>query len=56
MVIGVFLGSSLWWIILSITAGSLKSRLDDRFNQWIQWLSGSIIALFGLAAIGSLFS
>ncbi|MGD8552891.1 MAG: LysE family translocator [Anaerolineales bacterium] len=54
MVAGVFSGSSLWWMILSVTAGWLKSRLSERFNQWIQWVSGMVIVLFGIAAIGSL--
>jgi threonine/homoserine/homoserine lactone efflux protein len=53
MVAGVFIGSSLWWVILSSLAGSLKSRLSKNFNRWIQWLSGGVIVLFGIAALWS---
>jgi threonine/homoserine/homoserine lactone efflux protein len=54
MVAGVFAGSSLWWIILSLTAGSLKSRLSEQLNLWIQWGSGVVITGFGIAALWSL--
>jgi threonine/homoserine/homoserine lactone efflux protein len=54
MVAGVFTGSSLWWIILSLTAGSLKSRFSELLNRWIQWVSGGVIMLFGIAALWSL--
>jgi threonine/homoserine/homoserine lactone efflux protein len=54
MVLGVFLGSSAWWIILSVSAGALKDRLSNQLNQWIQWTSGAIIIFFGLAALLSL--
>jgi threonine/homoserine/homoserine lactone efflux protein len=53
-VAGVFTGSSLWWIILSLTAGSFKSRFSEQLNRWIQWVSGGVIMLFGIAALWSL--
>lgn len=51
MVVGVFLGSSAWWIILSVSAGALKYRLSGQLNQWIQWGSGATIMIFGVAAL-----
>jgi threonine/homoserine/homoserine lactone efflux protein len=55
MVAGVFLGSVTWWTILSVSVGLLRGRLSDRLNHWIQWSSGGVIILFGLAALITLF-
>jgi threonine/homoserine/homoserine lactone efflux protein len=54
MVLGVFLGSVAWWTILSVLIGALKGRLSSRLNRWIQWISGCVIILFGLAALSTL--
>jgi threonine/homoserine/homoserine lactone efflux protein len=44
---GIFLGSSLWWIILCGSLGSVRSRLDTRRLRWINRISGILIACFG---------
>lgn len=51
MVAGVFGGSITWWMILSVSVGFFRERLGERFKQWIQWISGGIITLFGLGAL-----
>lgn len=56
MVMGVFIGSSLWWLILSLGSAAFNARLTARTNRWIQWVSGAIILGFGAAALWTVFS
>jgi threonine/homoserine/homoserine lactone efflux protein len=55
MVLGVFIGSALWWITLSIGVGLLRNRIESRAMLWVNRLSGCVIAAFGVAALVSLF-
>lgn len=43
LVSGVFLGSALWWVILSNGVGLLRSRIDHRVLGWVNKLSGTVI-------------
>ncbi|HUL40999.1 MAG TPA: LysE family transporter [Burkholderiales bacterium] len=52
MVLGVFLGSALWWIILSSSVGLLRTRLSRTWMAWINRISGAMILAFGLLALG----
>ena len=52
-VVGVFLGSSLWWLILSSVAGWLREKLNRVALLWIGRLSFSIIIGFGIFGIVS---
>lgn len=54
LVIGVFLGSSLWWFLLSGGVSTFRSQFDLHALRWVNWLSGVIIAGFGLFALASL--
>lgn len=54
VVAGVFVGSLLWWIILSGGVAFLRHRLPEGFVTWIARASGVVLIGFGLAAIGSL--
>ena len=54
MVAGVFLGSALWWMLLSAGADLLGSRLGAQGFVWVNRISGAVIGAFGLAALGSL--
>lgn len=54
LVLGVFLGSAAWWLALALGVGSLRERLDQRALRWVNRLSGTVIALFGAGALGSL--
>ena len=51
LVSGVFLGSGLWWLLLSWGVGLLRHRFDARGLLWINWLSGAILCAFGLLAL-----
>ncbi|MCL4352482.1 MAG: LysE family translocator [Firmicutes bacterium] len=52
-VIGVFLGSALWWLILSSVAGRLRGKLNRTAILWIGRLSAVIIIGFGIVGIVS---
>jgi threonine/homoserine/homoserine lactone efflux protein len=54
LVLGVFCGSALWWLMLSTIVSLLRERLTPRALGWINLLSGVLIAGFGLVALFSL--
>jgi threonine/homoserine/homoserine lactone efflux protein len=54
LVLGVFSGSALWWLTLSGGVGALRSRFNPRALQWVNRISGVVIAGFGVAALVSL--
>ena len=54
MVLGVFLGSALWWLILSVGVGLFRSSLTPHRLRWVNRGAGAIIAAFGTAALFSL--
>ncbi len=51
LVFGVFLGSALWWLMLSGGVGILSRRLADTTIGWINRLSGIVIIGFGLWSV-----
>lgn len=51
LVLGVFVGSALWWLVLSGGVGIFRARFDPRGLQWINRISGAIITGFGLFAL-----
>ena len=54
VVAGVFLGSLLWWFLLSGSVALAQRRLPEKFSLWVSRLSGVILIGFGLYALGSL--
>lgn len=52
MVLGVFLGSLLWWCILSFGVGFFRHKLDRKGLRAINMISGMIIGGFGAAVLG----
>ena len=53
LVLGVFAGSSSWWLILALVAAALGSRVTPRVVRGISFVSGIAIALLGLIAVVS---
>jgi len=51
LVSGVFLGSALWWMILSGGVGALRNNLNPGGLRWVNRISGTIIAGLGLLAL-----
>ncbi|MBI5346499.1 MAG: LysE family translocator [Chlamydiae bacterium] len=51
LVSGVFLGSAIWWLILSEVVTFFRKKLSQKVFGWINRIAGLLIALFGLIAI-----
>jgi threonine/homoserine/homoserine lactone efflux protein len=51
LVLGVFIGSSLWWLILSGVVGVFREKFNQQGLKWVNRVSGAIITGFGLAAL-----
>ncbi|RYD02255.1 hypothetical protein N752_25930 [Desulforamulus aquiferis] len=51
LVLGVFIGSALWWLFLSSLAAYFKDRLNDKKLELINKIAGIIIIFFGILAI-----
>ena len=51
MVLGVFLGSGLWWLVLSGGVSFLRSRFNISLLTWVNKLSGGIIIIFGIVIL-----
>lgn len=51
LVIGVFLGSCLWWMILTLGVGQLKQRLNARALEGTNRAAGLVLLGFGAWAL-----
>jgi threonine/homoserine/homoserine lactone efflux protein len=54
LVLGVVLGSALWWLALTTLIGRLRTRISDRTLRLINRLCGTVLTAFGLLAMASL--
>ncbi len=54
LVLGVFFGSGLWWLLLSGGVSLFRTKLKPRALGWVNTISGIIILGFGATAILSL--
>jgi threonine/homoserine/homoserine lactone efflux protein len=56
LVLGVFLGSTSWWVILTGVVAVLRSRVTLRALTWVNRISGAAILVFAVFAIvGALY-
>jgi threonine/homoserine/homoserine lactone efflux protein len=53
LVLGVFLGSALWWLLLSGVVSLLRARFDLRAMRWVNRGSGLLILGFGVLSLVS---
>lgn len=51
LVLGVFMGSALWWLVLSSGVGIFRKKFNTNSLQWVNRISGLIITGFGLFAL-----
>jgi threonine/homoserine/homoserine lactone efflux protein len=51
LVLGVLVGSALWWLTLSTGVSLLRSQFDVRALAWVNRVSGVIITVFGVMAL-----
>lgn len=54
LVLGVFLGSAIWWLALSAFVGAMRRRVTPGAMLWINRASGAVLGGFGVAALVSL--
>ena len=54
LVLGVFLGSASWWLLLSGVVSIFRSRISARGMRWVNRISGAIILGFGLVLLAGL--
>ncbi|PWC56362.1 LysE family transporter [Azospirillum sp. TSO22-1] len=53
LVLGVFLGSAAWWLVLSAGVGVFRRRVTAAAMLWINRASGAVLAGFGLLALAA---
>jgi threonine/homoserine/homoserine lactone efflux protein len=53
LVLGVFLGSALWWLTLTSVVGAFRERFDAHRMRWVNRISGAVILGFGLLALAN---
>lgn len=54
LVVGVFIGCTLWWIILSEGVTLFRKQVSRKVMHWINRIAGIVIACFGLIAWASI--
>lgn len=47
LILGVFLGSTLWWVILSTAAGAMRSRFSPQRLKWLNHASSLMLGFAG---------
>ena len=55
MVLGVLLGSFLWWLFLVQSVIYFRIYLNDFRMRWINKISGVILIIFALTILGAIF-
>jgi len=55
LVAGVFIGSALWWLLLSSGVALFESRVSSGWIQAINRLSGCVIFAFGIYSLSTLW-
>jgi threonine/homoserine/homoserine lactone efflux protein len=48
LVVGVFIGSAIWWLFLVHVALAVKTRLTPAITRWLDLISGTVLLGWGL--------
>lgn len=56
IVLGVFLGSALWWLVLSGAIALVRRRLPGRLLRVVNTVSGLAIVCFGVVTLASVLT
>jgi threonine/homoserine/homoserine lactone efflux protein len=51
LTLGVWAGSSLWWVLLTAVVGWLRLRVSTTALLWVNRISGAALVVFGIVAI-----
>ncbi len=54
LVLGVFSGSALWWILLSTGVGFMRRTIETLYLRWVHVISGVLMLVFGAGALAGL--
>ncbi|NJO10277.1 MAG: LysE family transporter [Leptolyngbyaceae cyanobacterium SL_1_1] len=52
LVLGVFVGSALWWCLLSWSVNLFRAKFNPQQLRWLNRVSGLIMVAFGVIALG----
>jgi hypothetical protein len=52
-VVGVLLGSTTWWVVLTTVIGTVRTRVTPGWIHRINLASGAIIGTFAVVSIAS---
>jgi threonine/homoserine/homoserine lactone efflux protein len=55
MVAGVAIGSAMWWLLLSFGVSMIRRQVGPGLMLWINRVSGTVLTVFGLLAMVSVF-
>jgi threonine/homoserine/homoserine lactone efflux protein len=55
LVAGVFIGSALWWLLLSTSVALFQTRVSSGWMQAVNRASGGVILVFGLYSLSTVF-
>jgi len=50
-VAGVFIGSLLWWAVLSGGVAALRQRIGAESRRWINRIAGAVLIIFAIALV-----
>ena len=51
LVLGIFCGSALWWVVMTGSLGLLHGKVKPLLLLWINRVSGIVIFLFGAGTL-----
>lgn len=51
LLLGVFIGSTAWWLILTTSVGLFHGKFDDRTLRWANRIAGLVILAFAAAIL-----
>jgi threonine/homoserine/homoserine lactone efflux protein len=55
LVMGIFAGAMLWWMLLAFISGHFRDRFNDRAVVWLNRIAAGAIGAFGLITMGLAF-
>jgi len=55
LVLGVFLGSAIWWLFLAGLTSRMRARLNQQGMRWINRLSAILLSGFGAFILAGMF-
>ena len=54
LVLGVFLESAAWWLVLSEGVTLFRKKVSQKVMVWINRVAGVVIGVFGIVALLSI--